>query len=144
MKLTENETKAVVVFTASGVVAPAVLVEAGYSANSAAATFGSLTKKGVITPIGDKVPYTQWSMTVPKDGPAEVAQSTPAQTEAVSFTADDAKAYAAKRGDHRGWPTVASMTTAEIAKVIAGAKTKRGAVNKMAVVAHGNHDAAQA
>ena len=153
MNLTENQTSAVALLAASDVTV-ATLRDGGYSANSASSVMRSLKNKGAVVEEDGKLVLK----TVPVEAPAEVAETTsnetevPAEvaettsneTEVVPFTVHEMLAYAHKRGDHRGWPTVAALDVDAVIKIIKDAKTRRGAINKMAKVAHFNFDQSQA
>ena len=153
MNLTENQTSAVALLAASDVTV-ATLRDGGYSANSASSVMRSLKNKGAVVEEDGKLVLK----TVPVEAPAEVAETTsnetevPAEvaettsneTEVVPFTVHEMLAYAHKRGDHRGWPTVAALDVDAVMKIIKDAKTRRGAINKMAKVAHFNFDQSQA
>ena len=153
MNLTENQTSAVALLASSDVTV-ATLRDGGYSANSASSVMRSLKNKGAVVEEDGKLVLK----TVPVEAPAEVAETTsnetevPAEvaettsneTEVVPFTVHEMLAYAHKRGDHRGWPTVAALDVDAVMKIIKDAKTRRGAINKMAKVAHFNFDQSQA
>ena len=139
MNLTENQTSAVALLAASDVTV-ATLRDGGYSANSASSVMRSLKNKGAVVEEDGKLVLK----TVPVEAPAEVAETTSNETEVVPFTVHEMLAYAHKRGDHRGWPTVAALDVDAVMKIIKDAKTRRGAINKMAKVAHFNFDQSQA